>query len=608
MAAATLTHSKDLLELIRKSGLISAATITTLSALPDDPLLAATTLVQQGLLTKFQARMLLSGKSRGFRLGHYIIRDQIGSGGMGAVYLAEHADIKRRVAIKVLNFNAAGNQLALERFLREAKTAASLDHPNIVKLYDVSKEGETRYIVMEYIDGPTLDQMIKSGPLPTARAVNYIIQTAHGLQHAYERGIIHRDIKPANLIVAKDDTLRILDMGLARPIESSGALTEHLDRGAVVGTADYVAPEQALNEPNVDIRADIYSLGVTFFALVTGRPPFDGTTANKLLSHQMKSAPSLTSLDRTFSPKLALIIAKMMEKKASNRFQTPADVIQALEPYLSSTGGPNSSINLAARGSTKSLQRTGSTRNFRPTASTSPTKVWLIPLLAGLALACIGGVVAAVLLLNGKKPEPTNPQQPNTSVKVPAVQESFTPAQPSASVSTTDRELYSIDFAKILPFKAVIDTNGLKSKTGDGDWPTCWLAVVWQKGHEYQTSAEVDATGTMTLGTKSTKGNAIVLSPEFPTEGLTQVRVRIEYRSTCNPGSNTMRLRKRLDDLDQLPKVLNIPMADEWTTVEKLLDIGEAKTVRVEFHNSDDGPKASFRLRKFVVSAVEPAK
>ena len=611
MATTAPAQVQDLIELIRKSGVLSPAEISALPTLPDNPMQAATILVQQGVLTKFQARMLLAGKSRGFRLGNYIIREQIGTGGMGSVYLAEHQDIKRKVAVKVLNLAAAENRLSLERFLREAKTAASLDHPNIVKLFDVARDGETRYLVMEYIEGLTLEEMIKNGQVPTARAVDYIIQAAMGLQHAYERGIVHRDIKPANLIVGKDEVLRILDMGLARPVEqNSGSLTEHLDRGAVVGTADYVAPEQALNEPNVDVRADIYSLGVTFFALVAGRPPFDGSTANKLLSHQLKTAPSLTSLDKTFPPKLSQIIIKMMEKKPGNRYQTPAELIQALEPWLSDAP-PMTKSNMTApsRGYTKPLaNRALSKANLRP-ASSKSTKAWLVPVIVGSTLAAIVAGILAVFAFGGGKPTPTQPTNvpPSTGITpepenpAPTVTPATNPTAPPEE--TVDRVLYALDLADMKPFRLTMGYDAVKSKTGDGELPLKWTVKTWKPTDEVIGFGEGNA-----LGTKTVKGNGILFSPDISLDGAERVRVTFEYQSKSDEKRVTMRFRELQDKPMVETTNLSITPAGSWTVIEKVIPTAKMKMARVEFHNSDDGPNSDFRIRKFTVSAVEAKK
>jgi serine/threonine protein kinase len=331
----------DLLELIRKSRIASpeqlAAAVADSSTLPPEPRKAAAVLIQKGLLTRFQSQQLLQGRHKGFILGSHIVLDLLGRGGMGAVYLAEHQDLHRKVAIKVMVTPRDDDQrLANERFLREARSAAALDHPNIVRIFDVARHNGTPYLAMEYVDGETLQQTLdRDGALPPTTAADAVAQAAAGLQHAHERGFVHRDIKPGNLIRDRFGVVKILDMGLARSFEDpKHRLTENLDSGAVVGTADFIAPEQALNAPNIDIRADIYSLGATLFTLVAGKTPFGGNTTQKLLNHQMKSAPRLDECDPTVPETLANIVAKMMAKKPADRYQTPAEVIAELAPWL----------------------------------------------------------------------------------------------------------------------------------------------------------------------------------------------------------------------------------------------------------------------------------
>jgi tRNA A-37 threonylcarbamoyl transferase component Bud32 len=335
--------ANEFLELVRKSGVLNEAKFQELfpddSDLPSDPRDCAQQLVSADLLTPFQASQLLAGKTRGFRLGPYKILSPLGQGGMGTVYLAKHDELSRKVALKVLHGEKAKDALTLERFLREARAAAALDHPNIVRLHDVGQHGSVRYLVMEYVPGDTLEALLeKGGAMGLSRAVDYIAQAAAGLQHAYEKGFVHRDIKPANLMLTSEGVIKILDMGLARSDRPSDKLTEVLDEGSVVGTPDFISPEQAMNAPNIDIRADIYSLGATFFALVTGKPPFQGSTTQKLAQHQMKAAPSLSSLDKTVPSALSAVLGRMLAKKPEDRFQTPGDVVAALAEWLPNTG------------------------------------------------------------------------------------------------------------------------------------------------------------------------------------------------------------------------------------------------------------------------------
>lgn len=338
MAAIAPASSADLLDLIRKSGILPPERLRALPdsiELPPEPPKAATELIRRGFITRFQAVQLLAGRHKGFRVGPYVIRDLLGRGGMGAVYLAEHLDLHRKVAIKILTLGRGEDQkLALERFLREARAAAALDHPNIVRIFDVARHNEAPYLVMEYVEGETLQQTLdRDGRIPFEVAAEYVAQAAAGLQHAHERGFIHRDIKPANLIRDRFGTIKILDMGLARSLSDTEKLTEKLDEGAVVGTADYIAPEQAINCPKVDGRVDIYSLGATLYTLIVGKPPFDGNTTQKLMQHQLKTAPTLRDADAKLPVELSDAVVKMLAKKPAARFQTPAEVIAALAPW-----------------------------------------------------------------------------------------------------------------------------------------------------------------------------------------------------------------------------------------------------------------------------------
>ncbi len=339
--AVTPTSVADFIELVRKSGILREEQLSALAAesLPAEPQQLARRLQERGWLTEFQARQLLCGRYKGFRFGPYVVQDLLGRGGMGAVYLAEHVELHRKVAIKVLVPAQGDDQrVALERFLREARAAAALDHPNIVRLFDVGRHNNVPYLVMEYVPGETLQQVLeREGAIPYLQAVEYIAQAAAGLQHAHERGFVHRDIKPGNLIRDGNGVIKILDMGLARSATSSDNLTERLDKGAVVGTADFIAPEQALNQANIDGRADIYSLGATLFALIVGKPPFEGSTTQKLLQHQLRSAPRLSSLNKAVPKELCDVVAKMLAKRPEDRFATAAEVIAALAPWTANS-------------------------------------------------------------------------------------------------------------------------------------------------------------------------------------------------------------------------------------------------------------------------------
>ena len=211
---------------------------------------------------------------------------------MGAVYLAEHGVMNRRVALKVIKPEYTSNPAAVERFRREIRAAARLHHPNIVAAYDAEQAGETHFLVMEYVDGVSLDRLVaERGPLPVAEACEYVRQAALGLQHAHEHGLVHRDVKPHNLIRGADGVVKVLDFGLA----SARGSGECSLTGAtvVMGTPDYIAPEQAEESRAADARSDVYALGCTLYFLLTGRPPFARRSPLRTLLAHREEAPAV---------------------------------------------------------------------------------------------------------------------------------------------------------------------------------------------------------------------------------------------------------------------------------------------------------------------------
>jgi hypothetical protein len=336
------TTTDELLDLLRKSGLIEPERLDGFAARvatdpgPATPRHWVGLLVGAGLLTRFQAEQILLGKWRGFTVGRYKVLERLGSGGAGTVYLCEHIKVRRKVAVKVLPTVRASNPAAVGRFHREARAAGVLNHPNLVKCHDIDQEGELHYLVMEYVDGASLHEIVaRTGPMAPVRAAQYIRQAALGLQHAHEAGLVHRDVKPANILVDRGGTVRVLDLGLARFFhDDNDLLTLKYDENNVLGTADYVAPEQALNSHGVDIRADIYSLGCTFYFLLAGQPPFPGgKAAQKLIWHQVKPPTPVRNLRAEVPEEMAAVVAKMLAKDPRERYQTPGELAVALEPW-----------------------------------------------------------------------------------------------------------------------------------------------------------------------------------------------------------------------------------------------------------------------------------
>lgn len=324
------------------SGLMTAGEVSALveslptSPPPRDARQLARWLVRAGKLTRFQAGVLYQGKTRGLVLGDYLVLDKIGSGGMGHVYRAMHRRMQRVVAIKVLSPSALASAEAQQRFLREVQAAARLTHPNIVIAYDAGEFDGVPYLVMEYVQGLDLASIVsRHGPLPVERAVDYTIQAAQGLEYAHALGVVHRDIKPGNLLVDRFGTVKILDMGLARLDDKvhgpDGKQAGITDSNLIIGTLDYMSPEQAANTSAADARSDVYSLGCTLYRLLTGQVMYPETSpVGKLLAHREADTPSLRAARPEVSEYLDAVFQKMVAKRPEDRYQSMADVCVAL--------------------------------------------------------------------------------------------------------------------------------------------------------------------------------------------------------------------------------------------------------------------------------------
>lgn len=342
-------NSKTFLDLIQRSTLVKDDQLAQALAdckakhggqLPENVEVVAAHFVDAGLISNWHCEKLLDGKYKGFFLDKYKLLGHLGTGGMSSVYLAEHTLMHQQRAIKVLPKSRVADSSYLARFYLEAKASASLDHRNIVRAYDIDNDGDTHYLVMEYVKGRDLQNIVKDdGPLDYELAVRYLIQAAEGLEHAHQKGLIHRDIKPANLLVDNQGVVKILDLGLALFSNDETASLTVAHNENVLGTADYLAPEQALNSHTVDVRADIYSLGCAFYYMLTGHPPFpDGSLAQRIAKHQT-SMPADITIDRPDCPKeLVAICVKMIRKKPEERYSSAGEVMTALEGWLVSRG------------------------------------------------------------------------------------------------------------------------------------------------------------------------------------------------------------------------------------------------------------------------------
>lgn len=295
-------------------------------------------LIAAGLLTAWHCEKLLDGKYKGFFLGKYKLLGHLGTGGMSSVYLAEHTLLKRLRAIKVLPRKRVADASYLDRFYQEAEATAKLDHGHIVRAYDIDRDGDSHYLVMEYVDGQDLQTIVQeraAGGLEFETVADYMAQAAEGLQHAHENGLIHRDVKPANLLVDRQGVVKILDLGLALFADDERASLTLAHNENVLGTADYLAPEQALDSHGVSLRADIYGLGCTMYFALTGHPPFpNGTLAQRIAMHQTRM-PADVRKERPDCPEtLWAICLKMIQKKPEERYASAQEVADTLHAWL----------------------------------------------------------------------------------------------------------------------------------------------------------------------------------------------------------------------------------------------------------------------------------
>jgi serine/threonine protein kinase len=286
---------------------------------------------------------VLRGFVPGAFIGNYMIMEKLGEGGMGVVIKARHRRMDRVVALKVLHMEATKNPAVIKRFQQEAQAAARLSHPNIITAYDADEANGAHFLVMEFVEGTPLSTILdKQGPLPIRDAANYVLQAARGLAYAHGEGIIHRDIKPGNLFLDKTGVIKIMDMGLARvdtphfPKADEATAAESLTHmGQMMGTFDYMAPEQAEDARNADQRSDIYSLGCTLFRLLTGRPPYYAETPiHKIIAHRDHAIPSLVEARKGCTKELNAIFHLMVAKRPDDRYPVMNEVVTDLGMYM----------------------------------------------------------------------------------------------------------------------------------------------------------------------------------------------------------------------------------------------------------------------------------
>jgi serine/threonine-protein kinase len=538
------TSPQQFLAALRSCRLLSAEQLTELEAehpdASEDVAACVTKLVERKWLSQYQADQVLAGFGEGLVLGQYRILDRLGEGGMAQVYKAEHLLMKRQVAMKVIasrpwsdlehgfdnleiDWHAEeavtaigksarrlqGDPRAIDRFHHEVQITAHLDHPNIVRAYDAAEARGLYFLVMEYVDGIDLSARVaQGGPLPVTLACDYIRQAALGLQYAHERGLVHRDIKPSNLLLTRTGVVKILDLGLAR---LAGAIPKDLggrpngsDVSGLAGTPDYMAPETAQDNRCADIRSDLYSLGCTFYFLLTSQVPFPGGGwPEKLLRHQLDSAPSAVVIRPDVPAEIAAILQRLMAKDPAQRHATPAELAAELEAWLAAHGvsvDPLPSLLAATTNGTSAPtvslhQRTPNVASAQEPGSAAP-KLASIPAVSGMlprrwsarswrlgltAASIIG--LATALLLRGSTDRLRKLDDRNTdssSAVAPTADAGFEvdgvpgrfPTLPSAVAAAPDGATITIHGNGPFRFKSVrLLGKALTLRAGDGYRP-----------------------------------------------------------------------------------------------------------------------------------------
>jgi tRNA A-37 threonylcarbamoyl transferase component Bud32 len=582
----TSTPTAKFIHLAEKSGLIDPKQLEAAfdADVPDDPNQAAEVLVKAGLLTPYQCSQLLAGKFRGFILGPYKILRPIGKGGMGIVFLAEHTSLQRKVAIKVLAADKAKDRLALERFQREGRAAAALQHPNIVGLHDISQGNGVHFLVMEYVEGKDLQTMIaETGPLPYAQAAQYVAQAAAGLRHAHEKGIIHRDIKPSNLILATKGTVKLLDMGLARSFhDQQDQLTSRLAGGDIAGTAEFLSPEQALNQP-LDERSDIYSLGATFYALITGHPPHDGTAEQKPTQHESKEPPNASrKLDGRVPPPLSDVISRMMARRLCDRYQTAGDVIDALGPWLPAKHTGNIVRDAVTRNDLAGQTRRGVALREQP-AGTSVKRKRLYIAAGGAALFV---AIVAAAFSGGKT--------------TGAARTSAAPAGDAPPQAPPGRKpIISIDFAGIPDYQGYY-SDGKFADRGPVGVPAGVRLWCWRTESVAQFRISGGAVGQTNLNPTRTAEFKFFLDDlvQQALKANGQYEVRFEYKTDNNANGQAAAMTERSEYFHREP----LPSTNcEWRFVEFTISPRPESLTHVMITNRAVGEGNTLWVRLFQV-------
>jgi serine/threonine protein kinase len=355
-------------------------------------------------LTKALKRILKDERARSEggvhvkkQVGGYRLIRRIGEGGMGEVYLAEQLSMHRTVAIKILHQKWADDEEFRKRFLLEARAAGKLSHPNIIQVFDVGKYQGLYYFSMEYIDGVTVDDLIRhDGPIALEKVIDITLQVCEALEYLSEQGIVHRDIKPANIMVMKDGTVKLADFGF---IQQAVVDRELMQEGTTIGTPDYISPEQARGERDLDVRSDIYSLGASVYHMLAGKTMYTGSCSTVMRAHLDVQPPDLKALRSDIPERLVEIVDKMTTKSPIDRYQSPDDVQKELEVFKLDLAGHSGELPTSKSGILNVINAEKErivALEKKLQEQRIATRVWMVVAIIAIALAGVLAVVRVV--------------------------------------------------------------------------------------------------------------------------------------------------------------------------------------------------------------------
>jgi tRNA A-37 threonylcarbamoyl transferase component Bud32 len=577
---------EEFVKQLEESGVLASDTIHDLVPAKNPPQDAdelAATLVAKKKLTKYQAELIIQGKGRALVLGNYTILEEIGAGGMGQVFKAEHRRMHRIVAVKVLARSRTKDAASAARFEREVTVAAKLNHPNIVTAYDADHVRGFHLLVMEYVDGSDLWAMAKKhGPLPVGQAIDCILQAARGLEAAHAAGILHRDIKPSNLILDKSGKVKVVDLGLASLNDVEADDQEPLTQdGTVLGTADFISPEQALDSRAADARSDVYSLGCTLYFLLTGRVmyPFE-TRMQKMLAHREEPVPSLRPLRSEVPDELETVLRKMVAKRPEDRQQSMTAVIADLERLQK---------NAAA-----------AIKRRQPAASPMLKRMWLRGSLVG-GLILVAGAAIALWTINGRRDSATQTpgqasllegaQSPDAARSHDTTRQSKPEAADggpvAAGIRPPSERLRNIEFEKW-----VEEVAGLMA---DEQVAAVSLKLrELNRGFDGQLEPQIE-NGRVT----KLELQADDLHDVSPVQALRSLKGLFCYRTAGKKG-----------DFSDLSPLCDLPLENLYCGLSAVSDLSPLRDMRLSFLNigvtnvRDLGPLAGMRLRSLDVGAT----